>query len=51
MFYVDKVIILLLFFYGDLDINVLVGESYNMYMVLKLFGKDVDLIEYKGVDY
>ncbi|MCF2916952.1 S9 family peptidase [Pseudoalteromonas sp. Cn5-37] len=51
VFHADKVTTPLLLLHGDSDTNVPVGESHNMYTALKLLGKDVDLIEYKGADH
>ena len=51
VFHADKVTTPLLLLHGDSDTNVPVGESHNMYTALKLLGKDVELIEYKGVDH
>lgn len=51
VFHADKVTTPLLLLHGDADTNVPVGESHNMYTALKLLGKDVDLIEYKGADH
>jgi len=38
----------LLLLHGDMDNNVPPGESYQMFTALKLLGKDVTLITYKG---
>lgn len=51
VFHADKVTTPLLLLHGDADTNVPVGESHNMYTALKLLGKDVDLVEYKGADH
>ena len=51
VFHADKVTTPLLLLHGDSDTNVPVGESHNMYTALKLLGKDVELIEYKGADH
>lgn len=51
VFHADKVTTPLLLLHGDSDTNVPVGESHNMYTALKLLGKEVDLIEYKGADH
>ncbi|MCQ8879852.1 prolyl oligopeptidase family serine peptidase [Pseudoalteromonas shioyasakiensis] len=51
VFHADKVTTPLLLLHGDSDTNVPVGESHNMYTALKLLGKDVDLIEYRGADH
>ncbi|WKD22221.1 prolyl oligopeptidase family serine peptidase [Pseudoalteromonas sp. KG3] len=51
VFHADKVTTPLLLLHGDADTNVPVGESHNMYTALKLLGKDVELIEYKGADH
>ena len=51
VFHADKVNSPLLLIHGDADTNVPPGESHNMYTALKLLGKDVELIEYKGTDH
>lgn len=51
VFHADKVTTPLLLLHGDADTNVPVGESHTMYTALKLLGKDVELIEYKGADH
>ncbi|WP_105167194.1 alpha/beta hydrolase family protein [Pseudoalteromonas sp. T1lg23B] len=51
VFHADKVTTPLLLLHGDADTNVPPGESHNMYTALKLLGKDVELIEYKGADH
>ncbi|GGD51346.1 S9 family peptidase [Lacimicrobium alkaliphilum] len=38
----------MLLIHGDADTNVPPGESQQMYTALKLLGKDVELVEYKG---
>jgi len=38
----------LLLLHGDIDNNVPPGESYQMYAALKLLGKEVELITFKG---
>lgn len=48
VFHADKVSNPMLLIHGDADTNVPPGESQNMYTALKLLGKDVDLVEYKG---
>ncbi|CAM4110869.1 alpha/beta hydrolase family protein [Pseudoalteromonas byunsanensis] len=51
VFHADKITTPLLLLHGDADTNVPPGESHNMYTALKLLGKDVELIEYKGADH
>ncbi|CAH9063133.1 hypothetical protein PSECIP111854_03163 [Pseudoalteromonas sp. CIP111854] len=51
VFHADKVQTPLLLIHGDADTNVPPGESHNMYTALKLLGKDVELIEYKGANH
>jgi len=51
VFNADKVTTPLLLLHGDSDTNVPVGESHTMYTALKLLGKDVEFIEYKGADH
>ncbi|MCF6434813.1 prolyl oligopeptidase family serine peptidase [Pseudoalteromonas sp. MMG022] len=51
VFHADKVTTPILLLHGDADTNVPPGESHNMYTALKLLGKDVELIEYKGADH
>ncbi|WP_102796295.1 S9 family peptidase [Bowmanella denitrificans] len=48
VFHADKVTNPILLIHGDADTNVPPGESQNMYTALKLLGKEVDLVEYKG---
>ncbi|WP_404341501.1 alpha/beta hydrolase family protein [Pseudoalteromonas mariniglutinosa] len=51
VFHAEKVTTPLLLLHGDADTNVPVGESHTMYTALKLLGKDVELIEYKGANH
>ncbi|BBN80264.1 peptidase S9 [Pseudoalteromonas sp. A25] len=51
VFHADKVKTPLLLIHGDADTNVPPGESHNMYTALKILGKDVELIEYKGANH
>ncbi len=51
VFHADKVTAPMLLIHGDSDTNVPPGESHNMYSALKLLGKEVELVEYKGVDH
>lgn len=51
VFAADKVTTPLLLIHGDVDTNVPVGESHQMYTALKLLGKDVELIEFQGDDH
>ncbi|MBN7825348.1 S9 family peptidase [Bowmanella dokdonensis] len=48
LFHADKISNPMLLIHGDADTNVPPGESQNMYTALKLLGKDVELVEYKG---
>ncbi|MDP2562625.1 S9 family peptidase [Psychrobium sp. 1_MG-2023] len=47
----DKVNHPMLLIHGDSDTNVPVSESHSMYTALKLLGKDVELVEFKGLDH
>lgn len=47
----DKITTPLLLIHGDSDTNVPVTESHQMYTALKILGRDVDLIEFKGDDH
>lgn len=51
VFHADKVNSPLLLIHGDADTNVPPGESHNMYTALKILGKDVELVEFKGADH
>lgn len=51
VFHADKVTAPMLLIHGDADTNVPAGESHNMYTALKLLGKEVELVEYLGVDH
>ncbi|NOU53034.1 S9 family peptidase [Pseudoalteromonas sp. JBTF-M23] len=51
VFHADKIKTPLLLIHGDADTNVPPGESHNMYTALKILGKDVELIEYKGANH
>ena len=51
LYHADKVTKPMLLIHGDQDTNVPVSESHSMYTALKLLGKDVDLIEFKGQDH
>ncbi|MBD1584375.1 alpha/beta hydrolase family protein [Pseudoalteromonas sp. S16_S37] len=51
VFHADKVQTPLLLIHGDADTNVPPGESHNMYTALKILGRDVELIEYKGANH
>ncbi|WP_088330025.1 prolyl oligopeptidase family serine peptidase [Lacimicrobium sp. SS2-24] len=48
LFHADKISNPMLLIHGDADTNVPPGESQQMYTALKLLGKDVELVEYKG---
>ncbi|QTH72683.1 alpha/beta hydrolase family protein [Pseudoalteromonas xiamenensis] len=51
VFHADKVNSPLLLIHGDADTNVPPGESHNMYTALKILGKDVELVEFKGANH
>lgn len=51
LYHADKINTPLLLIHGDSDTNVPVSESHSMYTALKLLGKDVDLIEFKGQNH
>ncbi|MFC3032974.1 alpha/beta hydrolase family protein [Pseudoalteromonas fenneropenaei] len=51
VFHADKVNSPLLLIHGDADTNVPPGESQTMYTALKVLGKDVELVEFKGADH
>jgi dipeptidyl aminopeptidase/acylaminoacyl peptidase len=48
LFHADKVNSPILLLHGDIDNNVPPGESYQMFAALKLLGKDVELVTFKG---
>jgi dipeptidyl aminopeptidase/acylaminoacyl peptidase len=48
LFMADRITTPLLLLHGDIDNNVPPGESYQMFAALKLLGKDVALVTYKG---
>ena len=48
LFMADQIKRPLLLLHGDSDNNVPTGESYQMYAALKLLGKEVELVTYKG---
>lgn len=48
LFHASKISNPMLLIHGDADTNVPPGESQQMYTALKLLGKDVELVEYKG---
>jgi dipeptidyl aminopeptidase/acylaminoacyl peptidase len=47
----DRITVPVLLFHGDTDQNVGVGESRLMNAKLRAAGKQVDYIEYKGLDH
>jgi len=51
VFHADQITAPMLLIHGDADTNVPPGESHNMFTALKLLGKDVELVEYKGADH
>ena len=51
LYHADKINTPLLLIHGDSDTNVPVSESHSMYTALKLLGKEVDLIEFKGQNH
>ena len=51
LYHADKINHPMLLIHGDSDTNVPVSESHSMYTALKLLGKDVELIEFKGQDH
>lgn len=51
VFHADKVTAPMLLIHGDSDTNVPPGESHNMYTALKILGKEVELVEFKGADH
>jgi dipeptidyl aminopeptidase/acylaminoacyl peptidase len=48
LFMADRISSPLLLLHGEIDNNVPPGESYQMFAALKLLGKDVELITFKG---
>jgi dipeptidyl aminopeptidase/acylaminoacyl peptidase len=51
LFSADKISTPLLLLHGASDTNVPVGESIQLYVALKLLGKEVELIEIEGEDH
>lgn len=51
VFHADKVTAPMLLIHGDSDTNVPPGESHQMYTALKILGKEVELVEFKGADH
>lgn len=51
LFNADKINTPILLLHGNSDTNVPRGESVQMYVALKLLGKDVEFIEVKGQDH
>lgn len=51
LFNADKINTPLLLLHGDSDTNVPVGESYQMYVALKILNKSVDMVTVKGLDH
>lgn len=51
VYHADKVTAPMLLIHGDSDTNVPPGESQTMYTALKLLGKEVELVEFKGADH
>ncbi|RUO40473.1 S9 family peptidase [Aliidiomarina taiwanensis] len=51
VFHADKVTAPMLLIHGDADTNVPPGESHHMYTALKILGKEVELVEFKGADH
>jgi len=51
LFNADKINTPLLLLHGDSDTNVPVGESYQMYVALKILKKPVDMVTVKGLDH
>ncbi len=48
LFMADRINTPLLLLHGDVDNNVPPGESYQMFLALKLLGKEVALVTFKG---
>jgi len=51
LFHADQITTPLLLTHGDADVNVPVGESDQMFVALKLLGKDVAEVRFKGEDH
>lgn len=51
LFNADKINTPLLLLHGDSDTNVPVGESYQMYVALKILNKPVEMVTVKGLDH
>jgi len=51
LFFADKINTPLLLLHGDVDTNVPVGESIQMFTALKILGKPVELITVAGEDH
>ena len=51
LFNVDKIHTPLLFVHGDMDMNVPVGESIQMYTALKLLGRETAMVLVTGQDH
>ena len=51
LFIADKIHTPLLFVHGDMDMNVPVGESIQMYTALKLLGRETAMVLVTGQDH
>ena len=51
LFFADKITTPLLLVHGDSDINVPVGESDQLFVALKILGKDVEYVQIQGQDH
>lgn len=51
LFNADKVTTPLLLLHGDADVNVPIGESYQMYKALRLLGREVEMVTIAGEDH
>lgn len=51
LFHADKIVTPLLLSHGEVDTNVPVGESEQMYTALELLGKDVEFLKFSGQNH
>ncbi len=51
IFHADRIQSPILLFHGDADINVPIGESEQLFTALKLLGREVEFIRFRGEDH